>query len=81
MSFLSTLKAKYFTTAEASGSAFVKVAEADVKAEIAKGRILALDAVAKVKTAVADELDKEVTRVHAAQNAVHARFDSILEKL
>ena len=80
MSFLSKLKAK-ITGVEASGSAFAKVAQADVKAEIAKGRIIALDAVTKVKTAVADELDKEVARVHAAQNEIHERFDSILEKL
>jgi hypothetical protein len=80
MSILSKLKAK-FTSVEASGSAFLKVAETDAKAEIAKGRIIALDAVAKVKTAVADELDKEVTRVHAAQNEIKSRFDSILEKL
>lgn len=80
MSILSYLKAK-FTSIEASGSAFAKVASADVKAEIAKGRIIALDAVAKVKTEVANELDKEVVRVHAAQTEIHERFDSILEKL
>lgn len=80
MSLLSKIKS-LVSSFEANGSAFVKVAEADVKAEAAKGRIIALDAVAKVKNEVADHLETEVTRVHAAQNAIHSRFDSILEKL
>lgn len=70
-----------FGKIKAEGSAFIKVAEAEVKSVEAKGRIVAIDAANRVKHEVADFLDKEVARVHDEANKVHTRFDSILAKL
>jgi hypothetical protein len=70
-----------FGKIKAEGSAFIKVAEADVKEIEAKGRIIAIDAANRVKNDVVDFLEKEVTRVHADVAAVHERFDAVLAKL
>jgi len=75
--FLSGLGSK----AKAEGSAFVKIAEVDAKELEAKGRIVAIDATTKVKTEVVEFLEKEVTRVHAATDAVKAKFDAVLANL
>lgn len=66
---------------QAKGSAFIKIAEADVKAAEAKGRIIAIDAANKAKTEVVDFLKKEATRVHADADKIKADFDDILKKL
>jgi hypothetical protein len=70
-----------FGKIKAEGSAFVKVAEAEVKAVEAKGRIIAIDAANRIKNEVAEVLEKEAARVHADIAAVHERFDAILALL
>lgn len=66
---------------EAKGSAFIKIAEADVKAAEAKGRIIAIDAANKAKAEVVAYLEKEASRVHAETDKIKADFDAILAKL
>jgi hypothetical protein len=66
---------------EATGSAFIKAAEADAKALEAKGRIVAIDAANKAKAEVVAFLQTEVARVHAESDKIKADFDEILAKL
>lgn len=66
---------------EAKGSAFIKIAEADVVAAEAKGRIIAIDAANKVKIEVVSFLKAEAVRVHADADKIKADFDDILAKL
>ncbi|HJW40757.1 MAG TPA: hypothetical protein VJ476_05925 [Rhizomicrobium sp.] len=71
----------FFTNAEAKGSAFFKVAEADVKAIEAKDRIVAIDAANEAKTVLVKFFEEEVERVHAETAKIHADLDAILAKL
>lgn len=65
----------------ASGSAFVKVAEADAKALEAKGRIAAIDAANKVKADTVAFFEREVERVHADADKIKSDLDALLAKL
>ena len=58
-----------------------KTAEADLKAAVAKDRIIAVDAANKAKAEVVAFLETEVARVHADADKVKADFDAILAKL
>ena len=65
----------------AKGSVYAKLAEADVLALEAKGRILVVDAANKVKHDLAALYEVEVNRVHVESEAVKIRFKAILALL
>lgn len=66
---------------QAKGSVFIKIAEADLKAAEAKGRVIAIDAANKAKAEVVSFLQKEAVRVHAESDKVKADLEEILAKL
>lgn len=80
MSIKSWLQSKW-ANVRAKGSVFVKIAEADALALEAKGRIIAVDAANTAKNDLAAFYEKEAARVHAASDAVKARFNSVLSTL
>lgn len=71
----------YFKSVEEEGSAFIKVAESEGKAIEVKGRILAIDAANKIKTEALAFFQKEVARVHAETEKIHAEFEAIFEAI
>lgn len=77
MGFLSNL----LNGAKAEGSAFAKIALADVKALEAKGRIVAIDAAHEAKRVVIEEFQAEAVRVHAEADAIAAEFEKLLARL
>lgn len=80
MGFFSFIKSK-ITGVAAQGSAFVKIAEADVKELEVKGRIIAIEAANKVKNDAISFYEKEVARVHADVDKIKSDFDALLSKL